>query len=453
MRRLAFLCLVISSVFAAQCALAGNRPQYGGTLHIALHEVPSSIDPTQSRNDSFAFRNITHLIFENLTTVDDAEHVLPQLATSWLSDANSQRWTFTLRSDVMFDDDTSLTADIVAASIRSANSEWRVAAERNRVVIQANIPSPNLPSVLAEAQYSIINRHSDGSLSGTGPFRIVEWQRKKLALAASENCWRGRPYLDRIEIEFGGNPHDEQLSLESGRNDLVDVPAEQVHRVSMEGQMLLSSQPIELLALLFTRDAQSDEEKASRQALAVSIERRSIRSVILQGSGELAGGILPSWMSGYGFVFPVDSNLAQARALRQQARTIPNWTISFDPSDAVARFLAERVALNARDAGLSVQPEASGKTDLRVVRIPLLNDPRMALTSVASFSGIVQPGIKSDAAGDLYAAENALLASRTIIPLFHLPVSYAYAPALKDFRLSASGAWNLADVWMETPNR
>jgi len=104
-----------------------------------------------------------------------------------------QRWTFTLRSDVMFDDDTSLTADIVAASIRSANSEWRVAAERNRVVIQANIPSPNLPSVLAEAQYSIINRHSDGSLSGTGPFRIVEWQRK--SLLGSQRKLLARPSL------------------------------------------------------------------------------------------------------------------------------------------------------------------------------------------------------------------------------------------------------------------
>lgn len=56
----------------------------------------------------------------------------------------------------------------------------------------------------------------------------------------------------------------------------------------------------------------------------------------------------------------------------------------------------------------------------------------------------------NDSVENLYAAEQSLLASERIIPLFHLPVIYAISPALKNWKLQKDGGWNLADAWLES---
>ena len=60
--------LVVSSVlFAAMAAGAETRPQYGGTLHVAMRAAPASLDPTdRSQADSFARRGLTRLMFDTL---------------------------------------------------------------------------------------------------------------------------------------------------------------------------------------------------------------------------------------------------------------------------------------------------------------------------------------------------------------------------------------------------
>jgi hypothetical protein len=113
----------------------------------------------------------------------------------------------------------------------------------------------------------------------------------------------------------------------------------------------------------------------------------------------------------------------------------------------VARLLAERIALNARDAGLSLQPTPGATADLRLLRLPLAPDPWIALTDVATLTG-TPAGTEGGSAEDLYAAEVALLATKRIIPLFHLPVSYAASANLNNWTLRSDGGWALADAWL-----
>ena len=453
MKRFVWQWLVISSMLAPLGAMAATRPQYGGTLRVALHGAPASLEASgDGGEDSVALRNIKALIFQELVSVDEAGVLHPELASAWQSAPGNRRWVFQLRREVKFDDDTPLTAEIVAASLRAANAAWRVVAEADRIVIQTDLPDAELPAELAQSRYAIYRKTDSGGLSGTGPFRIAEWQPgKRLSLTANENCWQGRPYLDGVEIELGRNVHDEQLALESGRTDLADVPPEQVHRVTLEGQHVISSQPIELLALVFATEAHSQEEKILREALALSIERSSIRNVLLQGAGQASGGILPNWISGYGFVFPADANLAEARELRGQFNSISHWTINYDPNDLVARLVADRVALNAGDAGLNVQVSTSSAADIKVVRFSLAGDPRVAFTNFAAFAGLPTPSFNSGSAEDLYQAESGMLAARKVIPLFELPISYACASDIQNCAISPNGAWNLADVSMIRP--
>jgi peptide/nickel transport system substrate-binding protein len=491
MKRFGWQLLAVSSLMVgALAAQAETRPQYGGALHVAMRAAPVSLDPAEfdsaenTQADSFARRGLTLLMFDTLVTMDESGRIQPSLATSWLvksrqtlagTQPGNQRWQFRIRGGVKFHDGTALAAEIVAAALRAANPSWNVIADTDSVVIENAGADRELLAELALPRNAIVKRSPGNTPLGTGPFHIVDWQPgKKLTLAAEEDCWRGRPFLDSIEIEMGKSFREQMTALELGKADLVEVAPEQArrmaqeqvsqnqisqNRVSRDGRCLLSSAPLELLALVFARDAASPEEKLLREALALSVERGSIKSVLLQGAGQPAASILPNWMSGYGFVFPTDADLPRARQTRQQVRTIPTWTIGYDNSDPVDRLLAERIALNAKDAGLSLQPRSgslAASADLHLVRIPLASpDPWIALANVVTLAaapaGVREPaGKKSGSVEDLYASEVALLATQRLIPLFHLPVSYAASASLNHWVLRADGSWDLGDAWLGT---
>ena len=174
-----------------------------------------------------------------------------------------------------------------------------------------------------------------------------------------------------------------------------------------------------------------------------------MRSVLLQGIGQSAGSFLPNWMTGYAFTFSSEADLAQARHEREQTRTAANWTVGYDANDSVARLMVERVALNAKDAGLTLRPTAATGADIRLVRIPLAcADPWIALANAAEFLQMTLPNAKGDSVEDLYNSERTMLAEQKVIPLFHLPANYASSPLVKGWRPADDGSWRLADIWM-----
>jgi peptide/nickel transport system substrate-binding protein len=459
MRRIVWRWLVASSLLIACAAQAETRPQYGGTLRIALHVAPTSLDPADAaQTDSFAMRSITSLMFETLVTMDDSGHPQPALATSWQSASGYTRWQFQIRRGVRFHDETTFTAETAAVSLRTANPTWKTTADGDSLSIECEAPDPDLLAELALPRNAIAKRNSD-QVVGTGPFHIVDWlPGKKMTLAANEDYWRGRPFLDGIEIELGKSFRDRMNALDIGHIELVEVAPEQMRQTSQEGRHVVNSAPVELLALLFTRDVQTPDEKSLREALALSIDRASIRSVLLQGAGQPAASILPNWMSGYGFVFSTGADLTRARHQREQVHATPTWTLGYDGHDPLARLLVERIALNAKDAGLSLrptslQPDSAPQAltaDVRLMRISLDSaaDAWIVLDQVAAIAGMPAPTRKNRSIEDLYATEQAMLAAQKIIPLFHLPVCYAAAPSVQNLNLRVDGTLNLTDVWL-----
>jgi peptide/nickel transport system substrate-binding protein len=440
-----------SSVLLAIVASAETRPQYGGTLRIATRITPASLDPADdTQPDSVSRRNLTRLIFDTLVTLDDAGRVQPALATSWQSASNNQRWQFWLRRDIKFHDGSPLTAESVAASLRAANPAWTVYPNGESVIVERSAAAPTLLAGLALPRNAIAKRVPGGMIQGTGPFHVAEWQPgKRLTLAAGEGYWGGRAFLDSIVIEMGRNFRDQMISLELGKADIVEVPPEQAQRALMENRRVVSSSPVELLALVFAKDRQSPEDGRMREALSLSIDRSAMRNVLLQGQGEPAGGVLPNWMTGYEFVFPVEFNLQRAQQARSEVRQPPVWTLSYDSNDALTRLIAERIALNARDAGITLQTAGSSASDLRLVRVSWSSsDARLALLDLAAMWGTPSPKFAGASVEDLYQAENTLLLSQRVIPLFHLPVAYAVAASVKNFEMGRNGELRLTDVWL-----
>ena len=451
MRLFACHWLAVSSLLLALLAQAETRPQYSGTLRVMTHAAPGTLDPSDRKiPDSFARRTLTPLLFDTLVTMDDRGHEKAGLADSWQTSRGNLRWQFRLRHGVKFHDGTALTSEIAASSLRLENPAWSVRADGDSVIVDCDEPNPEMLAELALSRNAIVKRDGEDKVSGTGPFHIVEWQPgKKLTIAAEEDSWRGRPFLDGIEIEMGRSFRDQATALEAGRADVIEVAPEQAHHFSIAKGRLVSSDAIELISLAFSRDISSPEEKLLREALGLSVERGSIHSVLLQGTGQAAGGLLPTWISGYGFVFSTQADLAKARQLRSQVQTVRVWTIGYDANDSLARLLVDRIALNARDAGLSLVPTSVGASDLRLMRIPVASsDPWVALHAITNQTGLAKVKNNGATVEELFAAEQAALASQQVIPLFHLPVSYAASANLKGWTIRADGSLDLAAAWL-----
>lgn len=450
MRHFASALLAASSLFCLGTAHAANRPRYGGTLRVEMKTAPVSFDPADlAQSKSLEISNLSSLIFDTLMTLDNHGGLEPALAISWRPEPGNQRWQFKLRPAVKFQDGSPLTAEQVAAALRVANPDWKVLAAGDVLVIERDSPAPNLPAELAQNRNGIARR--DGAkVLGTGPFLIDQWDPgKKLILTANNSYWAGRPFLDSIEITMGQDFRGQMISFDLSKADLIEVAPEQAHRAASENRNVQSSAPSELMALAFSHDPQSADEARLREALTLSIDRATLSNVLLQGGGEPAGTLLPNWMTGYAFLFPSEHDSVAARQARGNAKQAGAWTLAYDTNDPVARVIAERIALNARDANITLQPTSGNRFDLRLVRLPIASlDAPVALAAMADSLHLPQPKLTGSSTEDLYAAETTLLQSRQVIPLLHLRTSYGIGTNVKNWSEAPDGRWHLSEVWL-----
>ena len=241
MKRIVWAWLAISSVLFA-LAHGEMRPRYGGTLHVTMRAAPMSLDPIEmaGNGDSFGGRGLVFLLFDTLVTVDDAGRAQPSLAESWQSSRGNQHWEFHLRQGVKFQDGTALTGEIAAASLRAANSAWKISADGNTVVIDVDSPNPEMLAELALPRNAIAKR--DQQFVGTGPFAVAQWQSgKSVTLTANEECWRGRPFLDTIEIGMGRTFRDQMNAFDMVERLMLLASDGQVDLPTVESALPRSS--------------------------------------------------------------------------------------------------------------------------------------------------------------------------------------------------------------------
>jgi ABC-type transport system substrate-binding protein len=241
---------------------------------------------------------------------------------------------------------------------------------------------------------------------------------------------------------------EQMVDLQLGRADVIDVPVEATRRASQEGVRLAYSAPIELVAVVFPAGGAGDDARV-RDALALSADRAAIFNVLLGRQGGSTAALLPDWMTGYAFLFDASQNVTRARQLRQEAR-VPELTLAYDPQDTLARAIAERIALDARAAGLAVTPTtAVSKPDAKLVRILLpAGDPEAALAAIAAALGGAAPRVGASPE-EQYEAERKLRDDLRVVPLVHVPVAYGIAPRVKGWQQPRSGEWALDDAWLE----
>jgi peptide/nickel transport system substrate-binding protein len=465
--------IVMVTIVAPSAAKAETRPHYGGTLRVMMQSAPEALglpsNPANPANatpsDYWDRARTLSLIGDTLVKLDAQGRPQPALAVAWQSDASARHWHFTLRRGVRFHDGSAASSAAIAQILGALHPGWNVRTSADSLTIDSETPIPSLLAELALPRNLVLQHNADGIPIGTGPFVVAEWQPAKLLkLAANEDSWEGRPFVDAVEIEFGKSLRDQAVALELDKADVIEAAPQAASGPQRHGAMSTSSpssllslsSSVELLALVFPASSKAQGARL-REALALAIDRKPIQSVLLKGAGEPAASILPGWMTGYSAVFSAKSDPQRARTLLAESRQ-PALSLSYDPRDPQAQLIAERIALNAREVGITVQVALSGAEDIRLVRVVLPSpDPATSLAEAARQLGLPQPAFpatRGDNLDELYQAERGLLDGYAVIPLFHLPVASAASGRVRDWAVDRRGEWSggefsLADVWLE----
>jgi hypothetical protein len=298
--------------------------------------------------------------------------------------------------------------------------------------------------------------------------------------------------------------------------DLTEIAPQDARRAAEQGVRVSASQPDELLALVFVggnagtsaaaaasarstgkasgqatgqKTGQANRaargvaaEQAMGRALSLAIDRVAIVNFILQKTGEAAGGLLPQWSSGTAFLFPSEApsaaDLEHAKELSKEIAASGPSVLGYDSADPLEQSVAERIVVNAKEAGMAVRAQAipgagagaeesrgaalrAAHVDVELVRWRMTSPlPGDALRSFLAriYSGPlagVEAGAFPEAASpeDIYKQQRAVLNTYRVVPLVWLPQVYGLSERVRDWKAPGPGPgenWPLADVWLDT---
>jgi ABC-type transport system substrate-binding protein len=310
----------------------------------------------------------------------------------------------------------------------------------------------------------IYDRQREGSSTDPGPFRLERWEAGKDAvLAANEAYEGGRPFVDAVEIRMGRSAADRMIDLGLGKADVAEIPVEQARRAIEGGVRISVSRPDQLIALVFEASDATTGDPRIREALSWSIDRAAIVNFILQKRGEPAGGLLPQWSSGTAFLFSTAPEVSHAKEILSQIGPSPKIGLGYHSGDPLLRAIGERIAVNARAAGMSLTPEAipsggTSRSDAWLVRVDMPSaEPRAALSY---FLKQVNPIAMTDedraplpdpaTPEQIYEREASIVRSHSVIPIAWVPHVYGLSARVRDWTPPEPGhALPLASVWLD----
>ena len=109
---------------AAATIRVGTQPAAEQILYRALDSAPQILDPSLATD--VQTQDIMDDLFEGLTTLDPAGHVVPGIASTWESSPDGLTWIFHLRPEARWSNGEPLTAgDFVYAWRRTTNPATR----------------------------------------------------------------------------------------------------------------------------------------------------------------------------------------------------------------------------------------------------------------------------------------------------------------------------------------
>lgn len=300
------------------------RPGYGGTYVEGVAGFPQHLNPLLSGYNEVD-RDICSLVFSGLTRLNRRGEVVPDIARGWEVTPDGLTYTFHLRSNAYWHDGAPVTADDVVFTIKLLQdpdfpgppelgaSLWRRVKVRkvDKYTVRFTLPEPYAP-FLSYTTVGLLPAHLLAGTQaaelpdiefnrnpvGNGLFQVEEVEFEEGVIASMvlkqfSRYYRGRAYLDRVQIRFYPS---HQATLEAYKAGTV----EGISKVTKEGlsqapslpELNLYSAQLAEYSLVFLNLDRSDlpffQEREVRQALLYAIDRRAIIDNALMGQALVA---------------------------------------------------------------------------------------------------------------------------------------------------------------------
>ncbi|MCP4661478.1 MAG: protein kinase [bacterium] len=396
-------------------AAARRRLAEGGEIHVPTSARIENLDP---KAGYFAEEHeVTAVVFETLTQVDEAARIVPHLAAAFELKQGGRSYGFQLRPNVRFHDGRRLTTRDVRYSfervlrtpkdepvytlllpIRGAEAlregsapelsgfrilsatEFVVELDRPMSFFPALLSNPGV-AIVPEGAQELVGRWRDGC-AGTGPFRVVHFAPgQRLELEKNPHYWRpGYPKSDRLVFHFGISPERILAEFRSGRFSLAaELRPADVEALRREPELMgtfresprLSTY---LLALNVKRGPFADPRlrRAFADALAVDKPlRETLGRLVIR-----AHGVIPPGLVGYEVRRrsppPEPGGQELLRGLRLRAIVHPAFVAQYAPfwEELGSSFRDIGVTVDARHPTRAELPEMirEGAVDLAALR-------------------------------------------------------------------------------------
>lgn len=300
-----FLALAAAAALLSASGCAPALP--ADTLRMAQTVIPRSLDPA----DNYASWDLMRFgVGECLARFDEKMTPLPWLAESWSADPSRTVWTFRIRSGVFFSNGRPLTAEAVRASLlrvferspraRSFFTPKAIEADGQRLVIRTEAPAPNLPGLLADPLFLVIDTEASGDIRrrgpvGTGPYRLDEADSAVFHFSA--NPYRAVPFR-RLDVVFVPDPGASSMALQAGETDVLPNAAPESLPLFRGGPYRVSETASlrSVLARFNAAPGRPLEDRRVRAALISACDRKTWCEILLGGAFIPGGPALPPSM-------------------------------------------------------------------------------------------------------------------------------------------------------------
>ena len=321
--------------------------EYKDTLVYALNTDVQSLDP-QIQNDTTS-EQVVKMLYNTLLKFEDDGTVVGDLAESWSVSEDKLTWTFNLKQGVKFHNGKELTsADVKATFDRALNAEagGLRTTEIIKMFTAVEAPDPYTVTITTDGPYgpmeSLMCNMSLGIMdadyieqygldlgtsvegeNGTGPFKVVSWERDQEIVVERFDDYFGTPAkLQTVVYTVIPEAASRVIALETGEVDVIDKPTnEDLERLEADTEnfTVLRKPTISQRLFRFGCNDPIISNTKVRQAIVYAIDRQAIIDALFTGSAYPSTAPLAPVTFGYSDLGEIEQDLELAKSLLAEA--------------------------------------------------------------------------------------------------------------------------------------
>lgn len=282
-------------------------------VRVTQGEMATTLDPHDHRETST--RSVLLQAYERIISRDREGRVVPRLATGWERVADGDI-RFDIREGVQFHEGQSLTAADCAYSIRrvvddevhiaspqsgqlagitgaeaSSETELHVRSDGFNPVAVASLAS-YCPVVSQEWTEARTPADVAGSVNGTGPFRVTEYEQDvSISFERFDGYWGDTPAVTEGTVRGVSETSTRVNALRAGETDVVtNVPPQNVSGIQEASGIGISAVPsTRNLFVVLNHGSAPFDSRAFRQAMNYAVDLDGIVENVLSGFGDPTG--------------------------------------------------------------------------------------------------------------------------------------------------------------------